>query len=102
MKFEMKRKIDNLGRIVLPIDLRNYYDISQGDTLVILPVKNGIHLSKPEYLTINELTDATITTIDVLGRFIVPSVFRNRYQFKPNDILRIVPDETCILISKEI
>ena len=101
MKFEIKRKIDNLGRIILPIDLRIYYGITQGDTLVILPVRNGILLSKSNYFIMDELTDAMITTIDVLGRFVVPAVFRNQYQLKPNDILKIVPHETCLLISKE-
>ena len=38
MKFELKRKIDELGRIVLPIDLRRYYGIESGDTIVLLPV----------------------------------------------------------------
>ena len=101
MKFEIKRKIDNLGRIILPIDLRIYYGITQGDTLVILPVRNGIHLSKSDHFIMNELTDATITTIDVLGRLVVPAVFRTQYHFKPNDILKIIPNETCMLISKE-
>lgn len=46
MKFELKRKIDELGRIVLPAELRNYYEISSGETVVLLPVRNGIQLRK--------------------------------------------------------
>jgi bifunctional DNA-binding transcriptional regulator/antitoxin component of YhaV-PrlF toxin-antitoxin module len=101
MKFEMKRKIDNLGRIVLPVDLQNYYGIAHGDTLIILPVRDGIQIANSEYFIMDELTDVeAIVTIDSLGRFIIPSVFRNQYHFKPQDILSIVPHETCMLIYK--
>ena len=101
MKFEMKRKIDNLGRIILPVDLQNYYGIAHGDTMIILPVRDGIQIAKSEDFIMDQLPDGVIATIDTLGRFVIPSVFRNQYQFNPEDVLCIVPHETCILIYKE-
>ena len=102
MKFELKRKIDNLGRFVIPVDLRTYYGITQGDTLIILPVRDGIQIAKSEYFIMEELTDVeTIVAIDSLGRLIIPSAFRNQYHFKPQDILSIVPHETCMMIYKK-
>ena len=101
MKFELKRKIDNLGRIVIPVDLRIYYGITQGETLIILPVRDGIQIAKSEYFIMEELPDIeSIVKIDSLGRLIIPSVFRNQYHFNSQDILSIVPHETCMMIYK--
>ena len=100
MKFELKRNIDSFGRIDLHTDLRNHYGFQQGDTLVILPVRNGIHIALSEYFMMDELSDDMITTVDSLGRILVPSVFRNQYRFEPDDILTIIPNETCVLICK--
>lgn len=102
MNFELKRKIDNLGRIVIPVDLRTYYGITQGETLIVLPVREGIQIAKSEYFIMEELPNIeSIVTIDSLGRVIIPSAFRNQYHFKSQDILSIVPHETCMMIYKK-
>ena len=41
-KFAIKRSIDKLGRVVIPKDMRNYYNINVGDTLEIIASDNGI------------------------------------------------------------
>ena len=70
--------------------------IHKGDTPVILPIRNGINVAQSEYFMMDELSDDMITTIDSLGGFLVPSVFRNQYRLEPDDILTIFPNETCI------
>ncbi len=40
------RKIDNLGRIVLPIELRHNLDIKEGDSLEFFTEENRIILKK--------------------------------------------------------
>lgn len=40
------RKIDNLGRIVLPIELRHSLDIKEGDSLEFFTEENRIVLKK--------------------------------------------------------
>lgn len=42
------RKIDELGRVVLPIDIRNALSIKEKDTLEISVKNNGIFLQKKE------------------------------------------------------
>ena len=42
MSFVIERRIDNLGRIVLPKDMRKYYGISNGDALEIVATEEGI------------------------------------------------------------
>jgi AbrB family looped-hinge helix DNA binding protein len=44
MKFENKRCVDELGRIVLPRDMREYYGINTGDELEIVALGDGIWL----------------------------------------------------------
>ena len=42
----IKRRIDNLGRIVIPMEIRNYLDIEEGDLLEIFIDKQAIILQK--------------------------------------------------------
>lgn len=42
----IKRKIDDLGRIVIPMEIRNNLDINEGDLLEIFVDKNSIILQK--------------------------------------------------------
>ena len=101
MKFEMKRKIDELGRIVLPIDLRRYYGIKSGDSIVLLPVREGIQVAKADYFIMNQLPTEMAVTVDELGRFVMPSSFRTQYHIEAKDTLCILPYETCMLLHKE-
>jgi AbrB family looped-hinge helix DNA binding protein len=101
MKFELQRKMDSIGRIVIPADLRNYYDMKPGSTVVILPVRDGIQIAKSEYFIMEELSDVEVVlTIDSTGRFRIPCAFKKLYHFNPQNILSIVPYETCMLIYK--
>ena len=100
MKFEIKRKIDKLGRIGIPIDFRNYYEIKCGDTIVLLAIRNGIQIAKSD-LFIPELTPKeTTVSVDKLGRIVIPQAFRQFFNLKPQDTIHIVPNETCISIYK--
>ena len=101
MKFELKRKIDNLGRIALPLDIWEYYGIKSGESAILLPVRKGIQIAPSEYFIMDQLPDDSIITIDESGRFEIPTVFKNQYHFEPEDTLCILPGETCILIYKD-
>ena len=46
MKFELKRKIDELGRIVLPVSIRQNMDINEKDALEIFIDGERIILQK--------------------------------------------------------
>ena len=101
MKFEIKRKIDELGRIVLPIDMRNYYEIGSGDTVVLLPVREGIQIAKTDLFILNQLPSDIVVTVDELGRIVIPSALRKQFGFEPKDTMCILPNETCMLMYKE-
>jgi bifunctional DNA-binding transcriptional regulator/antitoxin component of YhaV-PrlF toxin-antitoxin module len=101
MNFEIKRKIDELGRLVLPIDLRRYYGIESGDTIILLPVREGIQIAKAEFFIMNQLPQDVATKVDDLGRIVIPLVFRNQYKILPKDTMCLVPNETCMLMLKD-
>lgn len=42
MEIKFERQIDELGRLVIPMDLRKAYSINPGDKLSIIPQDNGI------------------------------------------------------------
>ncbi len=44
--FVIIRKIDNLGRIVLPIDIRKYLALQAGDMVAISLTADGVHFEK--------------------------------------------------------
>ncbi len=46
MRYTVEKKIDNLGRIVLPKSMREYYDISLNDRLNLIPTEEGILIVK--------------------------------------------------------
>lgn len=48
MEFAMTRKVDELGRVVLPMDYRKHYGINPLDELDIIPTEDGILLKKRE------------------------------------------------------
>ena len=40
--FVFTKKFDDLGRIVIPIEMRKYYGFNKNDKVQIIPQKNGI------------------------------------------------------------
>ena len=55
MRYTVEKKIDNLGRIVLPKSLREYYGIELNDTLHLIPTEDGILIVKPTPLTSSQV-----------------------------------------------
>ncbi len=45
--FGVVRKMDSLGRLVLPVELRNLYHFGKEDDIEIVPTKDGILLKNP-------------------------------------------------------
>ena len=76
MKTGMVRKIDELGRIVIPKEIRNSLRLNTGDSVEIFIEDNKILLKKYSTLlgleeelfniskVINEMTNATIMLVD--------------------------------------
>ena len=49
MVIGITRKIDTLGRVTLPKELRNFFKMSDGDSVEIVATQGGILIKLPEY-----------------------------------------------------
>jgi AbrB family looped-hinge helix DNA binding protein len=95
MTFVIKRKIDELGRLVLPIDHRNHYGITAGDPLLITETEDGILVRKaPEY------TDE-VKIVDELGRIVIPKRIRATYNLEAKSALEIHSADNGILLKPD-
>ena len=46
MEFVIRKKIDKLGRVVIPVDIRRLLDLNGGDFAEIKLVGNAIYIKK--------------------------------------------------------
>ena len=93
MTFVTKRKIDEMGRLVLPFDHRNYSGITAGDPILITETKDGILISKS-----TECTDE-VKNVDALGRIIIPKRIRTAFNITPKSSLEIHATNEGILLK---
>ncbi len=96
MKFVTKRKVDELGRIVLPIEYRAHYSISAGDAVAITATDYDLVLSKA-----SEATENT-KTVDELGRVVIPAALRKQLNISSKELIAIIPYEDGIHLSPTV
>ena len=49
MKIGIKRKFSQNGRLVIPIELREFYHFEDGDEVEIIALPEGILITNPNY-----------------------------------------------------
>lgn len=97
----MIRKLDKLGRIVIPVEIRNQYNLKEGDKIEIEEKKNQIILKKykdtycPQCLTRCEHTDNFCRKCGM--KFIT---LHNKYVKDGKHTGVVVRDELCALENK--
>ena len=123
-KLEQKiRKIDELGRIVVPIEMRNHLEIKTGDKIDICKSGRNIILKKSEniekkmkhitidkgievdiqitYLKNNSTHNCYTRSINELGMVVIPLELRKNLNIKEKDKMKIcVKDDNIILIKE--
>lgn len=48
----MMRKVDNLGRIVIPKEYRDFYHLNHNDEVFIIDTMEGLLITNPKYKTV--------------------------------------------------
>lgn len=48
----MMRKVDNLGRIVIPKEYRDFYHLNHNDKVFIVDTTEGLLITNPKYKTV--------------------------------------------------
>lgn len=117
---EKVRTIDELGRIVIPIEVREYLTIKPGDKIDILEsgkniilkkskniekqinVDNGIEINiQITYLNNNSIHNCYTRYINELGMLVIPIEIRKNLNIRERDKMKIcIKDESIILIKE--
>ena len=59
MSFSVTKRIDDLGRIVIPKELRKYYGLDVHDEVELIPTVSGILIAKKDSSKGEAATDIT-------------------------------------------
>ena len=95
----MQRKVDALGRIVIPYETRREMNIKSGESMVIILDNQSIILLKDDG-TPKSGSIIIIRKIDELGRVVLPMIIRNKLKIKENDLLNIELKENSVILNK--
>ena len=99
MKELIARKVDRLGRIVIPKELRDNMRITHDDPLEIYVKDDNIVITK--YNPIDDADGvAFLRNVDKLGRIVIPKELRDSMNIKYNDRLKIFIDFQNIVIKQ--
>ena len=90
------RQIDDLGRVVLPIELRRTLGISPKEPLEIFVENEAIIMQKYQ----EGVSSGMIRQVDDLGRIVLPIELRRTSDLSPRDSLEIFIDDFKIVFKK--
>ena len=101
------RKMEDVGRICLPIEYRRALGLSVGEQLEIIPNMDNIIIRKPIEVDGVMQLEGALRTYDNNGRVVIPSEFRKTFKIDENTRLDMYPvgntivlkvvDDKCIL-----
>lgn len=94
------RKVDELGRVVLPRELRDYLDLKSHDVVAVSEHDNAIILQK--YFPAESEHTENMRKIDELGRVHLPKEIRTRLFVEPRDSLTIRLGSDGLILEKHI
>lgn len=91
------RKIDELGRVVLPREARARLDLQQNDAVKVCCTDDGITLQKVDLTEQSE--NVLMRKIDKLGRILLPIEAREQEGLKPRDNVKVSCNSDIITIQ---
>ncbi len=89
------RRLDELGRIVIPIDYRNELGFVEGADISIRAINDCIILKLAK-----ENESVATRKLDELGRIVIQKEFRMEYSWNEKDILQIYLHKDMIILKK--
>ncbi|MED1406937.1 AbrB/MazE/SpoVT family DNA-binding domain-containing protein [Bacillus mycoides] len=87
------RKIDNLGRFVLPIEIRRSQGVVEGDLIEIFRNKDTVVLRK-------QISRGIARKIDQLGRVVIPMELRRVLGLNEGDPVEVFATKNEIILKK--
>lgn len=93
------RKIDDLGRIVFPVEIRRVLGISIGDMMEIYVADNAIVCKKYDSKS-DQATTSIVRPVDGLGRTVIPMEVRKILSLPFRAAMQIFVDGDAIVLKE--
>ena len=93
------RRIDDLGRLVFPIEIRRILDITQGDKIEIYVADNKIVCKKYIEDAVHPTT-SIVRPVDSLGRTVIPMEVRKMLSLPIKAAMQIFVDGDAIVLKE--
>ena len=95
------RRIDDLGRLVFPIEIRRVLGIEEGDKIEIYVTDNKI-VCKKYIEDTSQSTTSVVRPLDSLGRTVIPMEIRKMLSLPVKAAMQIFVDgEAIVLVEYE-
>lgn len=94
------RRIENVGRIVIPMEYRKVLGIEPKDPLEMLIIENKIVLRKYDKDSASNDSTGVVRNIENVGRIVIPMEFRKVLNISAQDLIEISIENSCIVLSK--
>lgn len=97
------RRVDEVGRVVIPIEIRNGFNIKEKDPMEIYVDNNFIILKRCDLDCFEDTilnSGRLIRRVDELGRVVIPIEIRNRFDIKEKDSMEIYTRDGSIALKK--
>ncbi len=85
MDFTSERDIDDVGRFVLPIDIRKFYGFYEGASVKVISNSSDIIISK------TNTNEKHTRKVDRLGRIVIPKKIRTKFDIIGKTNVLVVP-----------
>ncbi|MBQ7974976.1 MAG: AbrB/MazE/SpoVT family DNA-binding domain-containing protein [Clostridia bacterium] len=63
MRVGLHKKIDNLGRVTIPKEYRDFYQLNEKDTVCLIDTKEGLLITNPKFKVV-EILETTLEVND--------------------------------------
>ena len=88
------KEIDNLGRIQIPKEIRDKFNIIEKDSMKIFIKDNLIFIEKSNYI------EGITRRVDEFGMIVIPFEIRKRLNISENNKFKIYLDGSKIILKK--
>lgn len=93
------RRIDDLGRLVFPIEIRRILDIEVGDKMEIYVADNTI-VCKKYVPSVSQMATSIVRPLDVLGRTVIPMELRKMLSLPHKAAMQIFVEGDAIILKE--
>lgn len=92
----INRKLDDLGRIVIPNEYRKKFGFNSGCKVITEFINDLVVLER-----VKDSEKIYSRKIDSLGRILIPNDFRKSWNWKEDDLIKVIRYNSYLILKKE-